>query len=414
MRALGLWLCTGLAWAGGSLMAMAQPTALEDSAPLYQGNGSSEQAVLATPVVIGINHAPIPVKGGDGSYHLVYELNLENFTDSEVEADELQVLDASDQVAVATFDSVEIGSRLVVRDATATPGILGASQLGILYLHVVFDQPQDIPRVLEHRLTTTSDVVTSIATAARTKVAPPTTLVLDAPLHGERYFDGDGCCDSIHHVRATLALNGSAFNAQRFAIDWEQLDSDDRFYVGDPTLPGSYIIYGKPVYAVADARVVTAVDGQPDSPIGAVPGLPVEEAEGNFVVLALGGHAFALYAHLEPGSVLVHAGQLVSRGQMLGRVGTSGNSSEPHLHFQVTDGPSSLLSNGIPYLVKHFTATRRGLSTAAFDQAVIDGNPMPTLPLPGPAGHELELPLDLWIVDFPGADAGAPSSDAEE
>jgi murein DD-endopeptidase MepM/ murein hydrolase activator NlpD len=91
----------------------------------------------------------------------------------------------------------------------------------------------------------------------------------------------------------------------------------------------------------------------------------------------------------------------VHRGQVLGMVGTSGNSSEPHLHFQVTDGPSTLLSDGLPYLLPKFHATRAGASTKAFDQAIIDGKPIATVPLAAPAEHEQELPLDLWIVDLP-------------
>jgi hypothetical protein len=225
---------------------------------------------------------------------------------------------------------------------------------------------------------------------------------LDPPLRGARYIAGDGCCDSTRHIRATLAVNGRPFTAQRFAIDWEQLDEQGRIYVGDPKKPESYVIYGKPAYAVADARVIQVVDGLPDTPIGSLPAnIPIEEVDGNHVVLDLGDGRYALYAHFKPRSVRVSEGQSVRRGQVLGLVGTSGNSSEPHLHFHVTDGPSPLRSNGVPYLLRHFTATRRGVSTAAFDQAIIDGKPIPTEPVPSPARREQVLPLDLWIVDFP-------------
>jgi murein DD-endopeptidase MepM/ murein hydrolase activator NlpD len=200
-----------------------------------------------------------------------------------------------------------------------------------------------------------------------------------------------------------LALNGRAFDSQRFAIDWEQLDPNARIYVGANSKdPNSYVIYGQPAYAVADARVIAAVDGLPDSPIGSFPaGLPIDKADGNHVVLDLGEGHYVLYAHFAPYSVQVHEGQFVHRGQVLGKVGTSGNSSEPHLHFQVTDGPSTFLSSGVPYLLPKFTATHAGASTKAFDQAIIDGKPIATVPLPGPPEHERELPLDLWIVDFP-------------
>src|ERR1700744_76363 len=121
------------------------------------------------------------------------------------------------------------------------------------------------------------------ATAARLAVEGTTQLVIDAPLHGKRFIAGDGCCDSTRHVRASLPLNGQEFDSQRFAIDWEQLDAGSRIYDGaDSKDPNSYVIYGQPAYAVADARVIAAVDGLPNSPIGSFPaGLPLDQADAN-------------------------------------------------------------------------------------------------------------------------------------
>jgi len=362
---------------------------------------SAQQLAQLTPLVMQVANRPVPFKGGDGRYHLAYELNLENLAGDRVRVDNVQVLDAHTGVPLAVLDAAMIAARLVVRDRQATAGEFGASQIGILYLHVLVDEPAAIPRTISHRLTTTSKEQSVAATAGCTSVAPPTGLVLEAPLRGTRYVAGDGCCDSTRHVRATLPLNGTAYGAQRFAIDWEQLDAQDRIYVGDPKQPSSYAIYGKPAYAVADARVIAAVDGMADSPIGSLPNLPPDKADGNHVILALGNGRFALYAHFKPHSLQVREGQSVRRGQLLGLVGTSGNSSEPHLHFQVTDGPSALMSNGVPYLLREFGATRRGSSTAAYDKATTDGKPMEIVPLAGPAKHQHELPLDLWITDLP-------------
>lgn len=346
-------------------------------------------------------HEPTPVKGGDGRYHLVYELELANYSGDRVSAGQLQILDAGSHAVLAEFDAAQIAARLVVRDRAATPGEFGASQLGILYLHVSIGRQRDIPQSLEHRLSMRAGATAVAATGARVNVLPPAQLLLDAPLRGARYIAADGCCDSKRHIRATLALNGSTYDAQRFAIDWEQLDPQGRIYVGDPKKPASYVIYNQPAYAVADALVVAAVDDMDDSPPGQLPNLPVEKADGNHVILDLGGGRYALYAHFRPRSVQVREGQRVRRGQLLGMVGTSGNSSEPHLHFQVMDGPSPLLANGVPYLLRQFSATRRGASTAAFDKATQDGQPLATVALPGPSGHEQELPLDLWITDLP-------------
>lgn len=360
------------------------------------------QPLIVTPLVMQTVRRPVPVKGGDGRYHLEYELQLDNYSGDDVTADQLHVLDAATGTVVGEFNAAKLAARLVVRDTRAVPGQLGASQLGLLYVHVIAAQLGDIPKSLDHRLTMTSNNMTVAATAARLPVDVPTNLVIDPPLRGQRFIAGDGCCDSTRHIRATLAINGRAFTAQRFAIDWEAVDANGRIYVGNPKDPKSYIIYNKPAYAVADARVIAAVGNLKNSPIGSFPlNLPIDQADGNHVVLDLGGGHYALYAHFAPYSVQVHVGQNVHRGQVLGMVGTSGNSSEPHLHFQVTDGPSTLLSDGLPYLLPKFHATRAGASTKAFDQAIIDGKPIATVPLAGPADHEQELPLDLWIVDLP-------------
>jgi hypothetical protein len=364
---------------------------------------SSGEAVQVTPVGMRVDHVPIPVKGSDEHYRVVYELVLTNFSSEKVTVDHLDVLDAHHGGVVASLTAEALAERLVVNDVAAVPGSLGAAQSGLVYLHVIFATRDVVPRTLEHRLFVTVGSQPFSKTAGSTKVAPPTDLLLDPPLRGVRYIAGDGCCDAVRHIRATLPLNGQQFTAQRFAIDWEQLDDRGRIYVGAPKEPASYVIYGQPVYAVAAARVVAAVDGLPDTPPGAPPvGIPLEQADGNHVVLDLGDGRYALYAHLKPGSVLVHEGERVRRGQVLGLVGTSGNSSEPHLHFHVTDGPSPLASNGVPYLLRRFHATERCVSTAAFEQAVVSGEPIEVEPVPGPPERMRVLPLDLWIVDSPG------------
>jgi murein DD-endopeptidase MepM/ murein hydrolase activator NlpD len=69
---------------------------------------------------------------------------------------------------------------------------------------------------------------------------------------------------------------------------------------------------------------------------------------GNHVVLDLGGGVYAVLAHLRRGSVRVRPGDRVATGQQLAECGNSGNSSEPHLHFQLMDHPSVLLAAGLP------------------------------------------------------------------
>jgi murein DD-endopeptidase MepM/ murein hydrolase activator NlpD len=91
--------------------------------------------------------------------------------------------------------------------------------------------------------------------------------------------------------------------------------------------------------------VVTAKDGLADNCPGQVnPLLPL----GNHVILDFGQGEFGLFAHLRRDSVQVSAGQQVKAGDLLGACGNSGNTTEPHLHFHLQDGPIPFQASGLP------------------------------------------------------------------
>jgi murein DD-endopeptidase MepM/ murein hydrolase activator NlpD len=91
---------------------------------------------------------------------------------------------------------------------------------------------------------------------------------------------------------------------------------------------------------------------------------------GNHVVLDLGGGVYAALAHLRRGSVLVRPGDRVAAGQPLAACGNSGNSTEPHLHFQLQDHPSVLLAAGLPLRFARY-------QVAGADQAGVPHNLQP-------------------------------------
>jgi len=78
---------------------------------------------------------------------------------------------------------------------------------------------------------------------------------------------------------------------------------------------------------------------------------------GNYVVIRHAGGEYSHYAHLKQGSVRVKTGDAVKRGQGIAQLGQTGNSTEPHLHFQLTDGPDPLYSRGVPILFKNAVNT---------------------------------------------------------
>ncbi|GHG33579.1 hypothetical protein GCM10018791_58400 [Streptomyces zaomyceticus] len=122
--------------------------------------------------------------------------------------------------------------------------------------------------------------------------------------------------------------------------------------------------FDAPLLAVADATVVHAEDGQRDhlsrNSLPALLFLMMVESTvrglagarrvtGNHLVLDLGDGTYAMYAHLKRGSLAVRAGDRVRAGQELARCGNSGNSTEPHVHFQLMDGPDLDTASGVPF-----------------------------------------------------------------
>src|SRR5262249_54081917 len=112
------------------------------------------------------------------------------------------------------------------------------------------------------------------------------------------------------------------------------------------------------------------------------PAVPItfDTVAGNTIVLDLGDGQFAHYMHLQPGSLLVKAGDRVRRGQVLARIGASGDAREPHLHFEVTTSSKLLVGEGLPYLIDRY----RSMGT--------NGGPIEL--------HIHELPLNKNVVVF--------------
>lgn len=115
---------------------------------------------------------------------------------------------------------------------------------------------------------------------------------------------------------------------------------------GDGRLVTDYLAYGREVRSPARGIVHEARDGEPDMPIGRK---GRGDDLGNHVALQVAPREFLYIAHLQPGSVAVRTGDAVTAGQLLGRVGNSGFSSEPHVHLHLQDSGRRHLAEGIPF-----------------------------------------------------------------
>jgi murein DD-endopeptidase MepM/ murein hydrolase activator NlpD len=190
------------------------------------------------------------------------------------------------------------------------------------------------------------------------------------PLAGTWYV---GAAPSLHsHHR--WAAN------EEFALDLVALGGDGKTHKGDGSRLDDYYSYGRDVLAVADGVVVeVATDFTEANDRLRRPDESEEDYEkrtviaqnellaknykapiGNYVVIRHAGGELSHYAHLKQGSVRVKAGAAVKQGQAIGQLGHTGNSTEPHLHFQLTDGPDPMYSRGVPSVFKNTTVEGLG------------------------------------------------------
>lgn len=232
---------------------------------------------------------------------------------------------------------------------TLTPGtaLLITSEL------LVFAAPADSVRVTVDVAGSDVDSVASLP--VRGSAA---TQAFRFPLEG-RWLIGAGATPHNHH-RWTPA--------EEFALDITRIGASGGTYAHDGSKMRDYYAWHAPVLAAAEGEVVAAVDKYPDnvamlrrhgesiadyrkrlfaSQDEFLAG-GMDSIAGNHVILRHEGGLYSVYAHLQRGSVAVKVGQQLQAGAQLGKLGSSGNSTEPHLHFHVCDAPHPLNCAGVP------------------------------------------------------------------
>ncbi len=304
---------------------------------------------------------------------LVYELRIANLSKQPVVLRRLEVHDAADAAAmpIASFEGEQLDSVLMhfgnpaIGDQMPTADnnyrSLAAGETAMLYLTI---SPPRIPGALVHRLYTADDDIEGAATTTRGVKL----LELGPPLEGGPWRSKAGTAyNDSHHRRQFMLLGGSLTLSSRCAIDWKREENGANFRGAEDDIR-SYLSYENHVLAVADGRVVAIKDGIVDNKPGHVGAealkLSLETIAGNLVVLDLGDGQFAFYAHLKPGSLEVKPGQRVKRGEVIARVGNSGSSFEPHLHFEVTNSAQPLRGEGLPYRIDRYLDITHGNASA--------------------------------------------------
>jgi hypothetical protein len=149
-----------------------------------------------------------------------------------------------------------------------------------------------------------------------------------------------------------------------FALDLRGLDENLAEQKSDADENASAVGWGREILAPAAGTVTYARNDVPDNPHpGTDPGLyaalhdPIMAAAGNCVIIDHGNSEYSVLMHMQEGSVAVKVGERVTSGQMIGRLGNSGNAFGPHLHYQLQSGPELFRGQGLPFRFQNIDVT---------------------------------------------------------
>ena len=214
-----------------------------------------------TPLLDSTLSAPRWFTGTDGKAHLVYELLLTNVVPAPVTLSSLEVRDADSGATLIRLAGDSLRAATSLATSPDTPAVvLPPASVGVVWLDIPLADQHAIPAAIKHRLTIDPPAGVPIPdadltyTGAAVEVDRRPPVVLSPPLAGPGWAALGSCCDGPHR-RALYPIDGRWYLSQRFAIDFNQLDSENRPGTGDPTLPTSFPTFGQPVFAVADGTV---------------------------------------------------------------------------------------------------------------------------------------------------------------
>jgi hypothetical protein len=375
-----------------------------------QATPTTDDAQL-TGLVESVLSPPRWFTGSDGNVHLVYELVLTNPLPADVTVTSVDVLDAASGESLTRLEGASLLAAMSLVAQPDDPAVaLPPSSVGVVWFDLLLTGSDALPEAVAHRLTISlpdgvpvpDSFLSFTGKSVEVDRRPP--VVLGPPLAGPQWLALGSCCDGPHR-RALYPIDGRLMLGQRFAIDFNLLEADNRPGTGDPSHYTSYPTFGQPVLAVADATVVDAIDAYPDLLVGeAREDVTPQNAGGNRIILDLGDGRFAVYAHLQAGSVQVSAGDQVERGQLIAAAGSSGTSGGPHLHFQVTDRASVIDADGLPFVFDAFDVTGQTppLMEVVPYYDTFEGIPITT---EGAGPRTDELPLASDVIAFPPVDA---------
>jgi hypothetical protein len=365
-----------------------------------QAEARPDSKAVLSPLAFDVLAKPIPVRGADGRNHLAYELEVINQTNIPITLTKVGTRAQKNNLGKPLTGQALVERTRLNAGGEGTTIVAGGSAM--IFMDATYAPNRRTPKRISHGIAmnwidpTDGEQKRLRFAGVTSKVGQRPAVRVSSPLRGGKWVAASSCCTWNPHRGATLAIDGTVHAPERFAIDFVQMNDQNRLFNGPIGDFSSYAYFGVPIHAARAGKVVRVVDDLPEQTPGSPPANPtIQMAGGNHVVVDIGKGRYAFYAHLKTGSVRVKRGQRVKAGKVLGLLGNTGNTDSPHLHFHVMDSPSPLQSNGLPYVFKSF----RGQGFIKdVNSLVAGGAPGHSPRLLGP--HRNQLTLDNQIVHF--------------
>ena len=326
------------------------------------GRPAEQERDRPTAILVSPIHEGQVVRGDDGKDHVEYELLLVNAVDQPVTLTSLTVLDPAGKKLTRIDGPVLVAATQTLLDKKPMTEIPASGAVSVDVDLIL--PPGTAPERVTHRL----DYSVPAGTSTAVFVDPPVihgpevainrrpATVIKPPLKGNGWLATTACCTPNVHRDLRVVVDGRRIETpETFAVDWALLKGD-RVYEADGASNEQFYDYGANVFAVAGGTVVSVQDGKPDTtPNKAMTPKTLSDFGGNHVILEIAPNVFAAYEHLQPGSLQVKVGDTVKVGARLAKIGNTGPSLGPHLHFGLLNRPDIFTGRSLPFVIDSYT-----------------------------------------------------------
>ena len=326
---------------------------------LLAGCSSTSDAGPSLQLELTVPFAPQLVRSADYQ-HLAYEIDFsEDFRSKGYSLSRLDVLDGASESSESTVLR-SIGCDTLAERQMFPPASGLTIPMMPIWLKLGLDKTA--PTSLTHRFQFVRDSDRALVTinGAKTTVVTTAVRIIAPPLKGERIAAFETSDELTHHFRSPVMAGSLTRNPQRFAIDFMALSVEGRLFSGTGKANTDYPGWGMDYLAVAEGTVKVARDGTADHPecwTGSFDDATRANPAGNHVIIDIGQGQYAVYGHCQNGSVAVRVGDKVTAGQVVCKMGNTGISDCPHMHFQISNAEDVFNAESVPYVVDKYLIT---------------------------------------------------------